>query len=119
MEESQDTLSKDEYEALMKREDEPIKEKDEVAELPPSAKSEDSSVGNPAATELSPQSRVPKMQQAAAIGASNKRRIAKVVGDEDEGVAKPEGGDSAQQKSKPKAKKGKKLKLSFDEDGES
>lgn len=116
MEESQDTLSKDEYEALMKRDDDQTKEKDEAADSPLSTKPEDSSVGNSAATDLSPESSIPKEQQAAAIGASNKRRVAKVVGDEDEDVARPEEADSVQQKTKSKAKKGKKVKLSFNED---
>lgn len=113
MEESQDTLSKEEYEALMK---EPTKEKDEAANLPLSAKPEDLSVGNSAATDLSPEGNGVKKQQAAAIGASNKRRVAKVVGDEDEYVVKPEEADSVQQKTKPRQKRGKKVKLSFDED---
>lgn len=115
VEDSSDTLSKEEYETLVKGND---AEEQKGSDLPSF-----SSPANPDATQVEasagkdalPESAFPRKQQAAAIGVSNKRRLAKVVGDEDGKVAKPVKGDPAQQKAKPKGKQGKKVKLSFDD----
>ena len=58
----------------------------------------------------------PVKQQVAGIGGSGKRRLAKVVGcDEDEAV-KPQMEGSVQQPKKRIPKNPKRIKLSFDED---
>lgn len=110
---SQDTLSKAEYEALMGvANDEKHDETEGVSDGQPSAEDEkprDSS------TEI-PDNATPAKKQSASIGASNKRRFAKIVGNEDEGIAKSHGVDSARTTEKPKTKKGKKVKLSFAEE---
>ena len=63
-----------------------------------------------------PDDAAPAEQKSASVGASNKRRFAKIVGDEDEGTAKSHNEDSARTMKKAKAKKGKKVKLSFAEE---
>ncbi len=115
VEDSQITLSKEEYEALMKGNDVEEQEGGDLPDVLFSAKPDNTHVEASAGKDASPDSSVPVKQQAAAIGASNKRRLAKVVGDEDEEVTKPEIDKSTQQNQKTKAKKGKKVKLSFDD----
>ena len=56
-------------------------------------------------------------QQVAGIGGSTKRRLAKIIGDEEQDEAAPEKSDSAQKDKETRAKKGKRIKLSFDEEG--
>ena len=56
-------------------------------------------------------------QQVAGIGGSTKRRLAKIIGDEEQDEAAPGKSDSAQKDKKIRAKKGKRMKLSFDEEG--
>lgn len=115
VEDSQDTLSKEEYETLVNRNDAEEQEGRNLPNFSSSAKPNSTQVEVSAGKEALPESSFPVKQQAAAIGASNKRRLAKVVGDEDEEGAKPMKGDSEQQKAKPKGKQGKKVKLSFDD----
>ncbi len=83
-----------------------------VSDPLPSSKDEKS---RKSSTEI-PDDAAPAKQESASIGASNKRRFAKIVGDEDEGTAKSHNEDSARPVKKPRAKKGKKVKLSFAEE---
>ena len=110
---SQDTLSKAEYEALMGvASDEKHDGNEAVSDQRPGAEDEkprDSS------TEI-PDNAAPAKQQNASIGASNKRRFAKIVGNEDEGTAKSHREDTARTTKKPRTKKGKKVRLSFAEE---
>lgn len=110
---SQDTLSKAEYEALMEvASDEKHDGNEAVSDRQPGAEDEKPRDNS---TEI-PDNATPAKQQSASIGASNKRRFAKIVGDEDEGIAKSQEEDSARTTKKPKIKKGKKVKLSFAEE---
>ena len=110
---SQDTLSKAEYEALMGVvSDEKHDGNEAVSDPQPISKDEKPSE---CSTEISDNS-TPAKQINASIGASNKRRFAKVVGNEDEGAAESRDEDSARTTKTPKAKKAKKVKLSFAEE---
>ena len=113
MEGSQDTLSKAEYEALMGvASDEKHDENEAVSDRQPGAEDEkpkDSS------TEV-PDNATPTSKQNASIGASSKRRFAKIISNENEGIAKSHDDDAARTTKKPKTKKGKKVKLSFAEE---
>ena len=110
---SQDTLSKAEYEALMAvASDEKHDGNEAVSGRQPGADDEKPRGSN---NEI-PDDTTPAKQQNASIGASNKRRFAKIVGNEDEGIAKNHNEDSARTSKKTKTKKGKKVKLSFDEE---
>ena len=119
MEDSQDVLSKTEYEALMtqtQRDGEsrvsantPSKEDHDSAKTAPAVEENDSLTDN-----------LPSMKQAmATIGTSNKRRLAKIIvdNDDDDVALKSKEKDSERQPKKPdikKPKKAKKVKLSFD-----
>ena len=110
---SQDTLTKVEYEALMGlASDEKHDVNEAVSDPQPGSKDEKPRKGS---TEI-PDESTPAKQKSASIGASNKRRFAKIVGDEDEGTAESRDGDSARTPKKLKAKKGRKVKLSFAEE---
>ncbi|KAK0507869.1 hypothetical protein JMJ35_009758 [Cladonia borealis] len=110
---SQDTLSKAEYEALMGVvSDEKHDGNEAVSDPQPESKDEKPGESS---TEISDNS-TPAKQVNASIGASNKRRFAKIVGDEDEGAAESRDENSPRTTKKPKAKKAKKVKLSFAED---
>ena len=110
---SQDTLSKAEYEALMGVTSDEKHDGDEAASNPqPNSKDKKP---RECSTEISHVS-TPLKQIYASIGASNKRRLAKVVGDEDEDTAESRSKDSAKIAKKPIAKKAKKVKLSFAEE---
>ena len=110
---SQDTISKAEYEALMGvANDEKLDGNEAVSDPLPGSKDEKP---RKCSTEI-PDNPTPAKPKSSSIGASNKRRFAKIVGDEDEGTAESRDGNSAQTTQKPKAKKGKKVKLSFAEE---
>ena len=110
---SEDTLSKAEYEALMGVvSDEKHDGNEAVFDPQPGSKDEKP---REYSTEILVNS-TPAKQINTSIGASNKRRFAKIVGDEDEGAAERREEDSARIAKKPKAKKAKKVKLSFAED---
>ena len=110
---SQDTLSKAEYEALMGvANDEKQDGNEAVSDTQPGSKDEKP---RECSAEVSDNS-MPVKQINASIGASNKRRFAKIVGNEEEGAAEGRDEDSARTTRKPKAKKAKKVKLSFAED---
>lgn len=113
VENSQDTLSKAEYDALVNGQN---AEKQDSEDLASSLKADAKKSATLDESNESAKDTIPAKQQVAAIGASNKRKLAKVVGDEEEGAD-----DSVKEKSKAnekkvKAKKGKKVKLSFDEE---
>ncbi len=108
---SQDTMSKDEYEALVggknstknRERDAPTLEKDRKG-------------GESAREELVDPSQAlePTKELVATIGGSNKRRLPKVVGDDDEkNHVREDSCLHGQKKAKPKSKK---IKLSFDEE---
>lgn len=112
MEESQDTLSKAEYEALLKNGN---AEEQHGKDLVSTHKTVSEYIGNANETNEFAKD-APAKQHATAIGASTKRRLAKVVGDE-------AGDTGAFAKEEPnaltkdiKTKKCKKVKLSFDEE---
>lgn len=110
VEASQDTLSKEEYEALVKGKVHDKAVNEETSSSTPSlaiSKFNEKDDAHPSRNE-------PAKQKVAAIGASNKRRLVKVVGDEDDEAASLVKGEPARQARTPKAKKGKKVKLSFD-----
>ena len=112
---SQDTLSKAEYEALMGTANDEKQDENEPASSPQPDLGADKSArgGNEVSENV-----VPAKQKTAAIGGSNKRRLAKVVGEDgdDDGEPNVEEKGPAPTGKKPKAKKGKKVKLSFDEE---
>ena len=121
VEDSQDTLSKAEYEALLATND---ADKQNEKNMPSSREAhhrfEEAELRrDEVATEAAP-----VKQRVAGIGSSSKRRLAKVVGGEEEeeeeekedGSA-PEMSDPRKRDKKIRAKKGKKMKLSFDEEG--
>lgn len=110
---SQDTLSKAEYEALIGvANDEKQDGNEAVSDTQPGSRDEKP---RECSAEVSDNS-MPVKQINALIGASNKRRFAKIVGNEDEGAAESREEESARATKKPKAKKGKKVKLSFAEE---
>ncbi len=116
VEDSQDTLSKTEYEALRRQNED---EKTGETDPPFSEKDDNSNESTADATkekDLSTDKVASAKEQVAAIGASNKRRLAKIVGERDEEMTRPEQEDSKQQAKRPEAKKAKKVKLTFDED---
>ena len=115
VEDSQDTLTKAEYEALVAADN---ADQEDENDVPSSAKSSHSiEEGEPRQDEVTGEAASVK-QQIAGIGGSTKRRLAKVIGDEEEGKDEtaPEKSDSGKNSNKPRAKRGKKMKLSFDEE---
>ena len=121
MEDSQDTLSRAEYEALVAADN---ADKDDENKMPMSAKA------RPGIQEAEPQkdkaTREAALvkQQVAGIGGTTKRRLAKVVcdeeekeeDDEDEDEVAPGKSDSGKNSKKTRVKKRKRMKLSFDEE---
>ena len=115
VEDSQDTLSKAEYEALITADNADQKDENDV----PLPANSSHSIGEaePTKDEVTREAALVK-QRVAGIGSSTKRRLAKVVGDEEgEDGAVPEKGDSGKNSKKLRPKKVKKVKLSFDEEG--
>ncbi len=113
VENSQDTLSKAEYDALIKAQYSEEKGGEGSFSSP---KADSKKFDNPDESEESAVDAVLAKQHVAAIGASNKRRLAKVVGDEEErakGVVKDKSQEGGR---KVKSKKGKRVKLSFSEE---
>ena len=116
MDDSQDTLSKAEYEALVANND---ADKQNENSMPSSTEvcygSEEAEPRDDEVTRGVPLVK----QQVAGIGCSNKRRLAKIVGDneeeDEEDEAPPEESDSRKKRERTRAKKGKKMKLSFGE----
>ncbi|KAK4696515.1 hypothetical protein P7C71_g1414, partial [Lecanoromycetidae sp. Uapishka_2] len=112
VEDTQDILSKTDYESLLKNE---ADEQDAKGPLPfPRAVPKEGlyvDANNESARETAS-----TKKPVAAIGASNKRRLAKVVGNEEKKVDELVGGDPSTSAKKAAAKKSKKVKLSFDEE---
>lgn len=111
MEDSQDLLTKAEYEALVKGEEESK-----------SAEHADSTAKDAAAEEDKP---LPQKQKVAEVGGlGKKRKAAKIIGDESEkpgGKAQNAGvppSEESDKKRPPKKKKAKAIKLSFGDDDE-
>lgn len=116
VEESQDTLSKAECEALVTTND-----ADEQKEnsMPSSTEVRYGSEEAEPRKDKVFRGAAPAKQQVAGIGCSNKRRLAKIVGDEGENEVPLEESGSRKKQEETKVKKGKKIKLSFDEGTES
>lgn len=121
---SQDTLSKAEYEALVATND--ADKQDEKA-VPPSTEAHHGIEEAELSKDEVTREAAPVNQRVAGIGSSSKRRLAKVVGGEEEheeheereekgDVSTPHKHDSRNKDKKIRAKKGKKMKLSFDEE---
>ena len=113
VEDSQDTLSKAEYEALIATKDEDKQNEDNVTlSMEVSHGSEEAGLGKDGVTGEAALGR----QEVAGIGCSTKRRLAKVVGDEEEEQeATPEKNDSRKKDTKTRTNRRKKIKLSFDD----
>ena len=116
VEDSQDTLSKDEYQALVAADDADKEDEDTVHS---SAKASHGIEEAKSKKDEVTKEAVLVKEHVASIGGSTKRRLAKVVGDEEEeeDEAAPGKTDSAKDSKKRRVKKGKKMKLSFDEEG--
>ena len=125
---SQDTLSKAEYEALVATND--ADKQDEKA-VPPSTEAHHGIEETELSKDEITGEAAPAKQRVAGIGSSSKRRLAKVVGEEEEEEEEdeedeedeekgngsiPHKNDSRNKDKKIRAKKGKKMKLSFDEE---
>ena len=111
-EERNEVVSKEEYEALLRRDDKAgIKENDsDAANLTNHTQPPHDDVKD----DLTTESQDPKRkQQVAEIGGSKKRKQARVVGDD--GVSKPPRNMAAKVPASYKPKQKKKIKLSFDE----
>jgi len=113
-EDSHDTISKAEYEALVK--DAEVEKQDSKI-VPPVTEATDDLERPLAKPDKSGQDPALWTQQVARIGANAKKRLAKVVG-EDDGTEDREHHNvgRAITARKPKTKKGKKIKLSFNEE---
>ena len=111
-EESHDTLSRQQYEAMLQSKDGMIKKGDTATD--PGVIDEESTVPSKTTTSSLGEVAPPKMELVAAIGTTGKRRIGKVVG---ESVAADETrvGETTPVGPKKPAKKAKKIKLSFDD----
>ena len=114
VEDSQDTLSRDEYEALVAPDN---TDKEAENNLSSSAKASPSIHEAESRKDEATRDTALVRQQVAGIGASTKRRLPKVVGHEEEDEAVPEKNDAGKNSKKPRVRKGKKVKLSFDEEG--
>lgn len=112
-ENSQDILSKAEYEALVAADN--VNRVDESHVLPSEINSHSNEEAESRKDDVPREAGLVK-QQVAGIGGSSKRRLAKMVGDEGDEAA-PEESYSEKSSKKHRAKKGKKMKLSFDEEG--
>ena len=118
---SQDTLSKAEYEALVATND--ADKQDEKA-VPPSTEAHHGIEEAELSKDEVTREAAPVKQRVAGIGSSSKRRLAKGVGEEEEDEEDEENGDgstppkndSRNKDKKIRAKKGKNMKLSFDEE---
>ena len=113
LEGSQNTLSKAEYEALMGVSRDCKLEGTEAASSPQLVHVDDKRVGTK--TEISDDTGTAN-QKTASIGCLNKRRLAKIIAEDDDRPESIADEDSTQIIKKPKVKKAKKVKLSFDEE---
>ncbi|KAF6231549.1 hypothetical protein HO173_010301 [Letharia columbiana] len=113
VEDSQDTLSKAEYEALVAAD---TADKDENNVLLSAKAGHVIEEAEPRKDEVAGEA-APVKQAVAGIGGSTKRRLAKVVGDEGEDKAASEDCVSGRNSKTSRVKKGKKMKLSFDDEG--
>ena len=115
VEDGLETLSKAEYDALKERNE---GEEERDAEMPLSAKEDDvaDSTTNVASGKCTSTDEVaPGKQHVAGIGASNKRKVAKVIGDDIDEITRSDKAPPAQQVKSSRGKKLRKVKLSFDE----
>lgn len=115
-ENNNDVITKSEYEAMVNPETENrgTPERQEISQQ------SDGHVTKPAATATEDYREVPvSKEQVAQVGGSNKRRLAKVVGDEEaENDQSAPTEPTTTNKLKSRTKKGKKIKLSFDDEPE-
>ena len=114
VEDSQDTLSKAECEALIAA---AIASTDDEKHVPSSEKSSHGvEKGESRKDEVATEAVLVK-QPVAGIGGSIKRKSAKVIGTEEEDETASDKKDSGKTSKKIRIKKGKKIKLPFDEEG--
>ena len=112
VEDSQDTLSKAEYEALIATKDEDKQNKNNVtSSTEASHGSEEAVLRKDGVTGEAALGK----QEVAGIGCSTKRRLAKIVGDEEEEKEATSGNNDSRRKDSKPANKRKKMKLSFDD----
>ena len=113
LEESQDTLSKAECEALIAAANTSTDNEKDV--LSSGKTSHDVEEDESRKDEVAREAVLVK-QPVAGIGGSVKRKLGKVIGTEEKGEEASDKLDSGQTSKKIKVKKGKKIKLSFDEE---
>ena len=104
-------MSKAEYEALVAADNANKEDEDNLPS--PTKASCDSGDAEPRKDEATRETALVK-QPVAGIGVSSKRRVARVIGDEEEDPRKVDPGKDSK---KSRFRKGKKVKLSFDEEG--
>lgn len=109
-EENHEVISKSEFEALANRETSDGTEHEGIA-LPHAQPEEHTRIPIESSSDGPP-----LKEHVASVGGSSKRKIPKVFGNEDIDSAKRAKADSPDNKNESKARKGKKIKLSFDED---
>ena len=113
LEESQDTLSKAECEALIAAANASTDDEKHVSSSEKTSNGVEE--GESRKDEVARESVLAK-QPVAGIGGSIKRKLAKVIGTEEEDEEASDKVDSGKTSKKIKVKKGKKMKLSFDEE---
>ena len=111
LEDSQDTLSKAEYEALIATKDEDKQNENNITSS--SEHRHGSDEAGPRKGRISGEAALGK-QEVSGIGCSTKRRLAKILGEEEK-EATPETNDSRKKDTKSRANRRKKMKLSFDD----
>ncbi|KAL6721596.1 hypothetical protein ACLMJK_000700 [Lecanora helva] len=110
------TLSKSEYDHLAGRQEEQKSLQDELPSSINESKGANDIPGTEDVEDTTASEISSRTQQAAAIGAPKKRRLAKVVGEGVEEAGGAKIGNSRQQQENHKSQKVKKVKLSFDEE---
>lgn len=110
-EHSQDVVSKEAYEAMISKPEPGVSERVDPSKQAETKDDVQKGSDNEATSENSNSKKI-----TATIGGSRKRRLAKVVGDDEEATQTPIQQDARETSNKPKlATKSKKIKLSFDE----
>ena len=112
-EDSHDTISKAEYDALVKNAE--VEKQESKIMVPPLSLDDDREIPLGDLTK-SPHDSAPSKQQVAGIGVNAKRRFAKVVGEDTETENGQHDVGHPRNEKKTKPKKGKKIKLSFNEE---
>ena len=112
-EDSQETISRIEYDALVNG----LKVKDQERQLSASRATSNDNLEEPLLEMVKPnQDQAPSKQQLARVGAIRKRRFAKVVGKDDDAEGSPHNTDWPVGRKRLKLKKGERKKLSFNDE---